>query len=78
MAGKTIGDKVDELGKTITDLTVKLETHLTEFLIYKKFVTKVGYAILVGIGGILIKLFWTYIAKSPTVIANVIFNGTIH
>ena len=77
MSRKTIWSKVDGLGTDMKNLTVKLEKHLTEFDIYKKFITRVGWAILVGVGGILIKLFWTYIVKSPSVIAHVIFNGTM-
>lgn len=69
---KSLEDKVDKLSENINNLAIKLETHLTEFNIYKKFVTKVGYAILVGLGGILLKLFWQYISKTPAIIANVI------
>lgn len=69
----TLEDKFDKLSEDIKNLTIKLECHLTEFRLFKK----IGYAMLVGIVGILLKLFWIYVAKSPRVIANIIFNGTI-
>jgi hypothetical protein len=71
MPRKTLGEKVE-------DLTIKLETHLTEFEILKKIIYRIGSAILVGIIGILIKLYWKYIS-SPALVGNVIvslFNHT--
>ncbi len=65
---KTLEDKVDGLREAINKLTLKLECHLTEFKIFKK----IGYVILVGILGILGKLYWEAIISSPTIVANVV------
>ncbi len=72
MSRKILYTKVEELGKAINKLNLKIEKHLTEFVIYKKFITKIGSAILIGIIGILVKLFWKSISTSPTIIANVV------
>ena len=68
MARKTLGDRVDELRKKVEKLTIKLECHLTEFKIIKK----IGYILLVGILGILAKVYWEAIISSPTIVGNVI------
>ena len=68
MAGKTLEEKVDDLGEKISGLTTELKCHLTEFKIFKK----VGYALLLGVLGILGKLYWRAIVNSPTIIANVV------
>ncbi len=75
MTEKTLEDKVDGLVEKISNLTTKLECHLTEFKIFKK----IGYVILVGILSILGKLYWEAIISSPTIVANVVaiaFNST--
>ncbi len=69
---KTLEDKVDDLKEVMSNLTTKVECHLTEFVIYKKFVTKVGYVILAGILGILGNLYWEAIISSPSIVANVV------
>ena len=61
MARKTIGEKVDDLVITVTELQ-------TEFKIFKK----IGYIILAGILGILGKLYWQVIISSPTIVGNVV------
>ena len=68
MPGKTLEDKVDGLSEKISNLTTELKCHLTEFRIFKK----IGYVILVGILGILGKLYWKAIISSPTIVANVV------
>ena len=61
MPRKTIGEKVDDLVITVTELQ-------TEFKIFKR----VGYIILAGTIGILAKLYWRAIIYSPTIVANVV------
>ena len=61
MVKKTLGEKID-------DLSTRLLVLETEFRIFKR----MGYIILTGIGGILLKLYWQYILASPIIIANVI------
>ncbi len=65
---KTLEDKVDDLKTDMAKLITKFECHLTEFKIFKK----IGYVILVGILGILGKLYWKAIISSPTIVANVV------